>query len=62
MVWRGVPSAVESSGFWWEAPDGSTVRAEYLMTGYGNGAAIGDDAKALVRPYRTITSKRSGAS
>jgi mannosylglycerate hydrolase len=48
VVWRGVPSKVESSGFWWEAPDGSTVRAEYLMTGYGNGAAIGDDAKALV--------------
>jgi mannosylglycerate hydrolase len=49
VVWRGVPSAVESSAFWWEAPDGSKVRAEYLMTGYGNGAAIGDDAKALVR-------------
>src|SRR5580698_6254685 len=48
VVWRGVPSAVEKSAFWWEAPDGSTVRAEYLMTGYGNGAAIGDDAKALV--------------
>ncbi len=48
VVWRGVPSAVEKSAFWWEAPDGSTVRAEYLMTGYGNGAAIGDDAKGLV--------------
>jgi mannosylglycerate hydrolase len=49
VVWRGVPSAVEKSAFNWEAPDGSRVRAEYLMTGYGNGAAIGDDAKALVR-------------
>ncbi len=48
VVWRGVPSVVEKSGFNWEAPDGSRVRAEYLMTGYGNGAAIGDDAKALV--------------
>ena len=48
VVWRGVPSAVEQSGFCWQAPDGSSVRAEYLMTGYGNGAAIGDDAKALV--------------
>jgi len=48
VVWRGVPSAVEKSAFWWEAPDGSKVRAEYLMTGYGNGAAIGDDAKQLV--------------
>src|SRR3984957_6932908 len=48
VVWRGVPSKVQQSGFWWESPDGSSVRAEYLMTGYGNGAAIGDDAKALV--------------
>ena len=49
VVWRGVPSAVDKSAFWWQAPDGSTVRAEYLMTGYGNGASIPDDAKALVR-------------
>ncbi len=49
VVWRGVPSAIDKSAFNWEAPDGSRVRAEYLITGYGNGAAIGDDAKALVR-------------
>src|SRR4029453_8139610 len=49
VVWRGVPSAVDRSGFWWEAPDGSTVRAEYLPEGYGNGARVPDDAKALVR-------------
>jgi len=49
VVWRGVPSVVDKTGFWWEAPDGSTVRAEYLPTGYGNGAAIPDDAKELVR-------------
>ena len=49
VVWRGVPSSVDRSAFWWEAPDGSTVRAEYLVTGYGNGASIPDDAKALVR-------------
>jgi hypothetical protein len=48
VVWRGVPSAVDRSGFWWEAPDGSVVRAEYLPEGYGNGAALPDDAKALV--------------
>ena len=39
VVWRGVPRAVDRTGFWWEAPDGTTVRAEYLPTGYGNGAA-----------------------
>jgi alpha-mannosidase len=49
VVWRGVPSAVDRSGFWWTAPDGSTVRAEYLPQGYGNGALVPDDAKALVR-------------
>ncbi len=48
VVWRGVPSAITRSGFWWEAPDGSTVRAEYLPDGYGNGATLPDDAKALV--------------
>ena len=49
VVWRGVPSAITKTGFWWEAPDGSTVRAEYLPVGYGNGAVLPDDAKALVR-------------
>ena len=49
VVWRGVPSQVTSDAFVWEAPDGSAVRAEYLPVGYGNGAALPDDAKALVR-------------
>lgn len=48
VVWRGVPAAVDRSAFWWSSPDGSVVRAEYLLKGYGNGAAIPDDAKALV--------------
>ena len=33
--WRGVPSAVAQSAFWWEAVDGSRVRAEYLYESYG---------------------------
>ena len=48
VVWRGVPSDVDRTAFWWRAPDGSEVRAEYLPTGYGNGAIVPDDAKALV--------------
>jgi alpha-mannosidase len=52
VVWRGVPSTVDRTGFWWSAPDGSTVRAEYLPVGYGNGAAMPDDAKALVTRIR----------
>jgi mannosylglycerate hydrolase len=49
VVWRGVPSAVERTAFRWTAPDGSGVRAEYLVAGYGNGAALPEDAKQLVR-------------
>ena len=50
VVWRGVPRAVDRTAFWWRSPDGTAVRAQYLARGgYGNGAAIPDDAKALVR-------------
>ena len=52
VVWRGVPAAVDRSGFWWEAPDGSTVRAEYLPEGYGNGATLPDDGEELVAMVR----------
>ncbi|HWC38401.1 MAG TPA: glycoside hydrolase family 38 C-terminal domain-containing protein [Acidimicrobiales bacterium] len=49
VVWRGVPTAVDRTAFWWAAPGGSTVRAEYLPCGYGNGAALPADAAALTR-------------
>jgi mannosylglycerate hydrolase len=39
-VWRGVPAAVDHHSFHWTAPDGSSVRAEYLVGGYGNAAAL----------------------
>jgi hypothetical protein len=48
VVWRGVPAAIDRTAFWWRSPDGSTVRAEYLPQGYGNGAIVPDDASALV--------------
>ncbi len=48
VVWRGVPQAVTETAFWWEAPDGSRVRAEYLYGSYSNGRDLPDDAKALV--------------
>src|SRR5205823_7757784 len=50
VVWRGVPAAVDRTGFWWTAPDGSTVRAEYLWVGYGNRAPVPPHAKALLAP------------
>lgn len=55
VVWRGVPSTVDGTAFVWHAPDGSSVRAEYLVAGYGNGAALPGDAKALGRRVRTLT-------
>ena len=48
VVWRGVPQAVTQTAFWWEAPDGSRVRAEYLYGSYSNGRDLPDDAKALI--------------
>jgi alpha-mannosidase len=61
VVWRGVPGGMDSTAFWWTAPDGSTVRAEYLRHGYGNGAAIPDDAKALVRRIASHETELGGA-
>jgi mannosylglycerate hydrolase len=48
VVWRGVPSEVDRTAFRWVAPDGSEVRAEYLPTGYGNGARVPHDPDAMV--------------
>jgi 2-O-(6-phospho-alpha-D-mannosyl)-D-glycerate hydrolase len=48
VVWRGVPAAITETAFWWEAPDGSRVRAEYLYGSYSNGRDLPDDAKQLV--------------
>ena len=48
VVFRGVPDAVESTAFWWEAPDGSRVRAEYLSLGYTNAFRLSDDPESLV--------------
>jgi mannosylglycerate hydrolase len=39
-VWRGVPAAVDRHAFSWSAPDGSIVRTEYLVDGYGNAAGL----------------------
>ncbi len=47
VVWRGVPGAMKSPAFWWDAPDGSRVRAEYLSSGYFNGSDMPPDAATL---------------
>jgi len=58
VVWRGVPSAVDKTAFIWVAPDGSQVRAEYLLGGYSTGASVGDDAKAFVRRLEAFEEER----
>ena len=60
VVWRGVPSGISKSAFWWEAPDGSRVRAEYLVTGYSNGQSLPRDAKDLVRRVRAQAAEVAG--
>ena len=46
-VFRGVPSVVDTHAFRWTAPDGSWVRAEYLIAGYGNVSDLFDEADDL---------------
>jgi hypothetical protein len=59
VVWRGVPSIVDKTGFWWASPDGSAVRAEYLHGGYSTGASVGNDAEALVRRLEAVEDESS---
>ncbi|GAA1793331.1 glycoside hydrolase family 38 C-terminal domain-containing protein [Agromyces lapidis] len=64
MMWRGVPARIDSHAFAWVAPDGSTVRAEYLMDGYGNALdlfALPGQLDGLVREYRDQVASRYGS-
>jgi mannosylglycerate hydrolase len=40
VLWRGVPAAIDRHAFTWSSPDGSSVRCEYLLGGYGNGREV----------------------
>src|SRR5262249_6866758 len=48
VVWRGVPAAIDRTAFDWIAPDGSTVRTEYLYGSYANGRDLGPDGAGIV--------------
>jgi mannosylglycerate hydrolase len=54
VVFRGVPDAVWSTGFWWEAPDGTRVRAEHLILSYTNAYRLADDPDALLARARDL--------
>ncbi|MCP5044207.1 MAG: alpha-mannosidase, partial [bacterium] len=45
---------MDHDGFWWQGPDGSRVRAEYLPQGYGNGARLLADPKDLIERIRAF--------
>ncbi|UUL76969.1 hypothetical protein NG819_04705 [Pseudarthrobacter sp. Fe7] len=60
-LWRGVPSKVSGHSFRWEAPDGSSVRVEYLFDGYGSALdllAIPDHIPHALKEYREQTAAR----
>lgn len=54
VVWRGVPSVVRSHAFRWEAPEGSSVRAEYLPHGYSNAAHVLDPPERVAELLETL--------
>jgi len=57
VVWRGVPGAIEKDAFIWTAPDGSAVRAQYLVTGYSEGASIGADPDTILRRVQAFSER-----
>lgn len=59
VVWRGVPGRIDRTAFWWEAPDGSRVLAEYLPFGYSLGESVADasDPEALVAALARAASR-----
>lgn len=40
VVYRGVPRSVDHHEFWWQAPDGTGIRTEYLAGSYGNASDL----------------------
>jgi 2-O-(6-phospho-alpha-D-mannosyl)-D-glycerate hydrolase len=62
VVWRGVPSDVLQTAFWWRAPDGSTVRAEYLYGSYSNGRDIPAEPAQLVARARGYEAELGAAA
>lgn len=61
VVWRGVPAAIRATGFHWEAPDGSRVRAEYLYGSYSNGRDLPREPEQLVERARGYESELGDA-
>lgn len=56
VVWRGVSSAVNGHRFAWSSPDGSAIRTEYLMRGYGSASHlfVGGRPAEKIAAYREL--------
>ncbi|MFE9654671.1 hypothetical protein [Micromonospora sp. NPDC006431] len=59
-VFRGVPDRVRSHAFAWQAPDGTTIRTEYLPGGYGNAAGLMDDPRLVTRRATDLAERLRG--
>ncbi|MCW3843121.1 hypothetical protein ONA70_23760 [Micromonospora yasonensis] len=59
-VFRGVPERVRSHTFAWRAPDGTTIRTEYLPGGYGNAAGLMDDPRLVTRRAADLAERLTG--
>lgn len=63
VVWRGVPAtAAHTAAFTWTSPDGSSVLAQYLPRGYGNGVGLPADAASLIRRVELFCTQTGAAS
>jgi Glycosyl hydrolases family 38 N-terminal domain/Alpha mannosidase middle domain len=61
VLWRGVPAAIGSAVFSWEALDGSAVDAVHLARGYGHAVALPVEAAALqARLAELVDEQREG--
>jgi alpha-mannosidase len=60
-VWRGVPADVDTHAFGWIAPDGSWVRTEYLIAGYGNVSDLDDETDDLGARFQRRVRRLAGA-
>lgn len=60
VVWRGVPASAAAPAFWWESPDGTRIRAEYLPDGYGNGARLAADGQGLLNQVTAFEVAQAG--
>ncbi|NES31647.1 alpha-mannosidase [Micromonospora terminaliae] len=59
-VFRGVPERVHRHAFAWQAPDGTTIRTQYLPGGYGNAAALMENAGQVTRRAGDLADRLAG--